>query len=182
MDNGGDENQYRYVRNNPPTYDDPSGLKIFVTRGVADRYDPIGLAHQDICVDTWDIEVNVDVISKCCTWTGVRCFSFRALHPLTNRHNWRWWWGSNTWLGFESWRTLVNLVPGYYPEGIIYESTHKRRRMIKALNTSCIEDIEWLGYMEGRVGTIDRYTLEALNCIKYTNLEFEDAVKRFSGR
>jgi hypothetical protein len=47
---------------------------------------------------------------------------------------------------------------------------------IAAHFTTPAQDQKWLGYMTGvRLGTVDRYNLQDLNCIHYTWNEFNDA-------
>jgi RHS repeat-associated protein len=154
-----DTNLIRFVMNQPVKFIDPNGQDIRLKKGIPNQPGPVGLIHQDICVDTW--EVNGEKI-------GERCFSFGRENPKL-----KWYKTTTSWLGF------IGIIPaGCGFQGTIYESTNPGNTVSTHATTQA-EDVQWLTFMLGRVGTKDRYTVLRLNCVHYTNLEFAAAVLRF---
>jgi hypothetical protein len=74
---------------------------------------------------------------------------------------------------------LFGLPAGKHMEGEIYSSTFDPKMIVSTMKTTPDEDQKWLAYMQGRLGTKDRYTALWNNCVNYTNHEYADAMKRF---
>jgi hypothetical protein len=64
-------------------------------------------------------------------------------------------------------------------EGEIYSSDFDPKQIVSTLKTTPEEDIDFLKYMQKRLGTTDRYSVIWWNCVNYTNHEFGDAKKRY---
>jgi len=155
-----------------PNYSDPSGEHIYLTKGLRGRWDPVGVVHQDICVDTWDLDL---MMQGCCLKTGARCFSFGVGNLPKKKFP-----GSKTWLGWSRITTSASKIPGLRKDfqGEIYESS-PGKIIVGTHKTNCFDDAFFLTYMMGRVGTVDRYTVVFLNCVNYTNNEFQDAINNY---
>jgi len=181
----GDNNWYRFVANNPVLDTDPTGRFIYLSKGQAGRWDPVGVIHQDIAVDKWKKDAN-----GCWVKDGIASFSF-GVNDLNKKVDYPL---QKSWLGwadalaldvlaihFRGFRPEVELGlrAGKHMEGEIYSSTFDPKMIVSTMKTTPEEDQKWLKYMQGRLGTKDRYTVLWSNCVNYTNHEFSDAKKMF---
>ncbi len=153
-------NLFQYVKSNPVLFLDPKGTRIYLITG-NDSSSPVNNAlHQNVCVDKW----KKAVVSGHIVWTTdeKECFSFAMTGLGLTRPK-------KTWLGFKS------TVLGGCLKGEIYKSTNTAGKTEHWKLTTVAQDLRWLLYMNGRVGTKDVYSLFRHNCRTYAQLEFEAA-------
>jgi RHS repeat-associated protein len=152
---GGDDNVYRFCGGNPVIHVDPNGTDIYL----------INFVHQQICVDAWDRD------ERGC-WHQRHepiCFSFHAISFMPQ------WYGlSQTWLGWTMWPPILPMLD---LPGEIYRDTPQFGMRLATLRTGDPQrDVNWANYMAyQRVRLGDRYNLQWLDCIHYTNNEYGDA-------
>jgi RHS repeat-associated protein len=170
---GGDVNLSRYVSNSSSNFTDPTGLDIYLSKGQAGRFDPVGVIHQDIAVDTWEDGGDCGGSKR----TGIQAFSFGVADEKRLKR----FGAQNNWLGFRDVIAvgLFGLPAGFHMEGIVYKSTFDPNQIVSRLRTTPAEDRAFLKHMERRVGTRDRYTVLWHNCVNYTNHEFGVAKRMF---
>lgn len=112
----------------------------------------------------------------CWVKDGIASFSF-GVSDMKKRVDYP---AQKSWLGWSDFlAVLFGLPAGKHMEGEIYSSTFDPKMIVSTMKTTPDEDQKWLAYMQGRLGTKDRYTALWNNCVNYTNHEYADAMKRF---